>query len=1004
MKPIKLLLKGLQSFEEEQEIDFQKLSEHGLFGIFGPTGSGKSTILDAITLAIYGDIVRIKGSQADRLEHLVNMNCNEMRVDFTFELGSHVFQIIREMKLKKTERVFSSKKQYLLKDGEIIADKDNQIKSEIDNYIGLSMDDFTRSVVLPQGKFNEFLKLSGTDRRDMLERLFGLQKYGKQMLDKIRKKLTIYQDNISAIDNQILGKGNFSEDELEKNKEILSNLKSEKIQVENFLKTKTEEFKIKENFWNLQKELETLEIEEKRILEKKETVKDYKSKIELDIKAKEINTVYENYNSLTKKVEEKEKISINIKNDSKIIENRLKEEKNNLEILKKSIVSLEKEKDSNVVTVIERAKSQEFLNKKNEYLQKITQESEIIKNISSASSSIEKINFILKNLETEIEENKSNLSLLVEINETHIMSKEIQIERLETKKIKDLEIKISNLKEKLDLKILEKTNLEKEILLLENNQDLLKEKQNQNLAYLLSKELQDGIPCPCCGSLEHPNIAKISDDDFKDLEQNLLNINKELTNKKIKLESLYIDEIKENIREVEGELGNRAYEKVKQSENELMKELEALKNDREKYISNKIKFEKELERLNKEKNNSNEKISGLNMKVELNKQELSKLETHIKTLNDYFVSEDFSSENKPDFDKIDTFINNIKERENSLEKLEIEIKRVNQKRENSLIILEKLNEELSTKVSDLHKYIGEIEQLKIQEKFEKEKFENLMNSEFFDSIISVKNSLFDEEKLKTMKSFIENHEKKSAEIHGKINLTKEKLKDNSTNLEELNNLKNIIAEESKKIENIVNLIGQLTVNIEKMTKILLEVKELIDVRKVEEIELNKYQELNKLFIGNAFVEYLALGKLKNIAYIASQRLNKISNGHYALTVNESGDFLIIDNFNNGETRRSATLSGGESFLVSLSLALALSSQIQLKSKSSLEFFFLDEGFGTLDNQLLDRVISSLESLRDNEKMNIGLITHVEELKERVPRKLIVNPPISGECGTKVSLI
>ena len=169
------------------------------------------------------------------------------------------------MKIKKMERVFSSKKQYLLKDGEIIADKDTQIKSEIGNYIGLSMDDFTRSVVLPQGKFSEFLKLSGTDRRDMLERLFGLQKYGKQMLDKIRKKLAIYQDNISAIDNQILGKGNFSEDELEKNKEILNNLKSEKIQVENFLKTKTDEFKIKENFWNLQKELETLKIEEKRI-------------------------------------------------------------------------------------------------------------------------------------------------------------------------------------------------------------------------------------------------------------------------------------------------------------------------------------------------------------------------------------------------------------------------------------------------------------------------------------------------------------------------------------------------------------------------------------------------------------------------------------------------------------------------------------------------------------------------------------------------------------------
>ncbi|RUA07415.1 MAG: SMC family ATPase, partial [Fusobacteria bacterium] len=159
----------------------------------------------------------------------------------------------------------------------------------------------------------------------------------------------------------------------------------------------------------------------------------------------------------------------------------------------------------------------------------------------------------------------------------------------------------------------------------------------------------------------------------------------------------------------------------------------------------------------------------------------------------------------------------------------------------------------------------------------------------------------------------------------------------------------------------------------------------------------------KLFKGNAFVEYLAIGKLKNITIHASKRLEKITNGRYGIEVGEDGSFLIRDNFNGGVKRRAATLSGGETFLVSLSLALALSNQIQLKGKTNLEFFFLDEGFGTLDTSLLDRVISSLETLKEDEKLKVGIITHVEELKERVPRRLEVLEAIPGERGSKVIL-
>ena len=93
-----------------------------------------------------------------------------------------------------------------------------------------------------------------------------------------------------------------------------------------------------------------------------------------------------------------------------------------------------------------------------------------------------------------------------------------------------------------------------------------------------------------------------------------------------------------------------------------------------------------------------------------------------------------------------------------------------------------------------------------------------------------------------------------------------------------------------------------------------------------------------------------------------------------------------------------TLSGGETFLTSLSLALALSEQIQLKGQSPLEFFFLDEGFGTLDNNLLDTVLDALERLSRKERV-IGIISHVPELRHRIARRLIITPPDAGEEGS-----
>jgi exonuclease SbcC len=161
-------------------------------------------------------------------------------------------------------------------------------------------------------------------------------------------------------------------------------------------------------------------------------------------------------------------------------------------------------------------------------------------------------------------------------------------------------------------------------------------------------------------------------------------------------------------------------------------------------------------------------------------------------------------------------------------------------------------------------------------------------------------------------------------------------------------------------------------------------------------------QLKSVLKGERFVEFLAQEQLGYIAAQASERLKWLTRSRYALEVAEDGGFIMRDDANGGVRRPVTSLSGGETFLVSLALALSLSGQIQLRGKYPLEFFFLDEGFGTLDEELLDVVMTTLEKLQ-LENMTIGVISHVAELKQRLNRRLIVEPPEPAGRGTRVRM-
>ncbi|MCL6548397.1 MAG: SMC family ATPase, partial [Alicyclobacillus sp.] len=202
---------------------------------------------------------------------------------------------------------------------------------------------------------------------------------------------------------------------------------------------------------------------------------------------------------------------------------------------------------------------------------------------------------------------------------------------------------------------------------------------------------------------------------------------------------------------------------------------------------------------------------------------------------------------------------------------------------------------------------------------------------------------------------------------------------------------------------------------------------VLEQRRAETAALcTRLSALQSALRGNGFVQYVAREQMERVAREASLRLSALTHGRYALTLTDDGNFLMRDDHNGGVLRPVSTLSGGETFLTSLSLALALSAHIQLRGQHPLEFFFLDEGFGTLDPDLLDVVISSLERLNQpsspgwmesgggspgvpgapsggGARLSIGLISHVPELRQRMPRRLVVEPAVPAGRGTRVTL-
>ena len=176
MIPVTLTIQGLYSYKQKQNIDFSKLTAAGLFGIFGSVGCGKSTILEAISYALYGETERLNKGD-NRNYNMMNLKSNELLIDFEFKTGNDIhYRFI--VKGKRNGKKFEEVKTF---DRTAYKWENNdwtpiEIKSA-EEIIGLNYDNFRRTIIIPQGKFQEFLQLNPKDRTNMLMELFNLNKF-----------------------------------------------------------------------------------------------------------------------------------------------------------------------------------------------------------------------------------------------------------------------------------------------------------------------------------------------------------------------------------------------------------------------------------------------------------------------------------------------------------------------------------------------------------------------------------------------------------------------------------------------------------------------------------------------------------------------------------------------------------------------------------------------------------------------------------------------------------
>ncbi|NLK46246.1 MAG: AAA family ATPase [Treponema sp.] len=1014
MKPNKLILKNIGPFTEQTVIDFETLGN--MFLICGDTGSGKTTIFDSICYALYGSLPGSYPKMPRSLRSDFALKDEIAEVIFDFSINNCRYKVERMPPKPYTDRngkesekpaevvfyKFTGNKTQ--ENWTVISNKTQEADAAISNLIGLTIKEFSKIVLLPQGDFAEFLRLSSNDRKIALAKLFPIDDYrlitefAKNKEDEFRSRQKLITAQIESLQKNF--DSVYAEEQINQLKAEEKSCNSELL---NLNKQQMQFAAQLENARALDKKfdnLETLISENEKIIEQKTSIENLENTLEQNRKALFVKPVFEAFIDIAKRLEVSKKslakTEQDLKESTEVVQN-LENSKDSIESKKTEIgdlhilinefqraVSIEKD------MLILQEESLNAENQKKDLSAKLESCKIYIDNLKKEADSLEEAILPQEELENvfdksskELEEAKNKKTYLEEY-------KKLQKEAELTKEgFESSKTRYEKAKKNFEL-------LKEEIIELESKQNIYEQSKN---AFAFAKNLKDGEPCPVCGSVHHPKLAVLLNEDFSIEER-------------IALKKSNLPEAESTEREAFAVFSGvksrfeAATQKLESCEAPVLNAAELL----DFAIS---QMNEAVAKRDKNRQNNN-RLADIRRKQEKAQNDYSFIQNDLYNCTQIYISKNTKYENlKNQFDsltkdKIEQGHNVAATLENlkiKLDSLQNEITVFNAEKESAL----KLMAEYSATKEFIKKQTEELEQ---KFNISSTTLDKELYNQGFSSVEKLEASFLSESERISFENQIPEWKSKKEQLAGQIESLKADVKDstrpNIIHLEkESEKIDILYQEKTQKFNEIVLKKQNIVDNLKHWQSLNEEIKNL---EKNSQVFVALSKDLSGDNIKKLSFESWILGVyLEEIAVHASRRLARISDGRYSLHLKidkssghqkYAGLDLEIFDANTGKKRPCDTLSGGETFFVSISLALALTDVVQSRSGGvQLDSLFIDEGFGSLDDVTLEKALSVLDEIRENRM--IGIISHVGELKNRIHHRIEVTKKQNGSTLTVV---
>ncbi|PZL70397.1 SMC family ATPase [Enterococcus plantarum] len=1039
MKPLTLTLKNFGPYIAET-IDFNKFEDSSLFLISGKTGSGKTTIFDGMSYALFGESSG-KLRQGKEMRSTFADPSEPTEVHLAFSHGDHLYEITRkpEQELYKKRgdgtRTQSAKISLIVKDSSGKELREYTKRREVDSFIQellhLDATQFAQIVLLPQGEFRTFLIANSNDKEKVLRNLFGTQLY-QNLNEQLKTQLKAVNKGIEATQQLIQAKLDqlYWQEPLPEDLSVEEQLAELKLQQEMMIK---EQENGKSELTILQKQKSSKE-QEKFALEelantfaKQSQLK--KQKEELDQATEMIEKLrteeqqlqwVKNHQGLIEKIDEKTKLILTY-------EKELKENRTDQEIQQQRIQKWEsaQQENSDQIADINRAKERvttlqfqiplyeeqekvsSMLKKDSLELEVVTSKLTEIRGTQLKTEQEYQLERSVIERQNQIEKEQLELERHQEQWQTFLENFEIQ-QQLKAKEI-TINEQLSTKNEELKLSIIEKEKI---------YQDAAKQKSEWAKMQIsrLSLFLVEGEPCPVCGSVEHPNQNEHQEFSLEEIQaiENQLNDIEEIAQKqeaKVAKLQAEVSQTKNNEEELKKELERQnkkihsLFEQLQAKQIIALKEpltAEGIEQTTSDFQTLSVKLEDELERIEAAKNRIIElekilkeqqaKVSEQEIIVSEKQQEQAANQTKLKTITEQLINEELT----------------LVEIKNDQKQLEQQISQWETQKEEIDTQLRKHKEHLLLlKNSETHLAKEQTANLSEKQALEKQFLEVLKESSFELDENIVRILLREVPKLEAIKEELTDFDKKKDQLIFQLAELEQKLENKEepeiTSL--LEEIETVTASLQMKEANYYQQQEKIQAN-ETVQK---QVKELISSVEQQWEEVTALHQLATTVNGDnprktSLERYVLQTYLEEVLKIANQRLGLLTNNRYQFELNQdSGSYknqtgleINVYDDNAGSTRSAHTLSGGESFIAALALALSLAEVIQEQAGGVLiEALFIDEGFGSLDEEALEMAMEALETI-ENEGRMIGIISHVSELKARIPQQLQIKTNGNGQ--------